>query len=83
MNEVIRVGMLTNWCDSRSLCELFNRMTTDGNYEWIDPYGRRIRMVVNDPEPDYWVVINRPGPQDELLTGGSALGPYESMTFVG
>jgi hypothetical protein len=67
VNEVIRVGMLTNWTEPRSLCELFNRMTTDGNYEWIDPHGRRIRMVADDPEPDYWVVINSPRPQDEPL----------------
>jgi hypothetical protein len=30
MSEFIRVGVLSNWCDARSLCELFNRMTTEG-----------------------------------------------------
>ncbi len=67
--DVIRVRMLCNWCDSRTLCELWNRMTADGNYEWpfCDEDGgrRRIRMVWDDAATDYWVVINRPQPGEE------------------
>jgi hypothetical protein len=67
--EVIRVGMLANWCDSREICELFNRMTSEGNYEWRfdDAAGtpRRLRMVAGDDEDaDYWAVLNAPQAAD-------------------
>lgn len=64
--EPIRVGLLANWCDSRQLCELYNRMTTDGNYEWVfrDLNGatRRLRITWDD-EPDFWAVCNAPPPE--------------------
>jgi hypothetical protein len=67
--DPLRVRMLTNWCDSRTLCELFNRMTTDNRYAWQfrDAHGtqRRIRMTWDDDDPDYWVIINSPQPADE------------------
>jgi GR25 family glycosyltransferase involved in LPS biosynthesis len=66
--EVIRVGMLANWCDSRELCELFNRMTSAGNYEWEfrDAEGapRRLRMVTDAESADCWAVLNAPRPED-------------------
>ncbi len=62
---MIRVRMLANWCSSDELCELFNRMTAEGNYEWrfsdLDGAERRLRITAaDDEEPDYWVVINAP-----------------------
>ena len=60
--DVIQVRMLANWCSSGELRELFNRMTTEGNYEWrfsdLDGAERRLRITAADDEkPDYWVVI--------------------------
>lgn len=63
--DVIRVRLATNWCGSRQLVELFNRMTTAGNYEWrfrdLSGVEQRLRITwAEDPEPDYWVLINGP-----------------------
>jgi hypothetical protein len=68
--DVIRVRMLANWCSSGELRELFNRMTTEGNYEWcfsdLDGAERRLRVTAaDDEEPDYWVVINAPPDESE------------------
>jgi len=64
--DAIRVRLLANWCDARSLCELFNRMSGDGRYGWRfdDALGtpRRLRITWDDPEPDFWAVINGPPP---------------------
>lgn len=66
--DLLRVRMLTNWCDSRTLCELFNRMTTDSQYRWEfrDAQGtqRAIQMTWEDENPDYWVIINGPRAAD-------------------
>ncbi len=67
---MIRVRMLANWCSSSELCELFNRMTTEGNYEWrftdLDGAERRLRITAaDDEEPDCWVVINAPPDESE------------------
>jgi GR25 family glycosyltransferase involved in LPS biosynthesis/tetratricopeptide (TPR) repeat protein/GT2 family glycosyltransferase len=65
----IRVRMLSNWCSPQELCELFNRMTSEGNYEWrfesLDGDEHGLRMTWDDEQPDYWVVINEP-PASEL-----------------
>lgn len=68
--DVIRVRMLANWCSSGELCELFNRMTSQGNYEWrfrdLAGVEHRLRMTsAADEEPDYWVVINAPPASEE------------------
>lgn len=69
--DVVRVRMTCNWCPPRELCELFNRMTTDGNYEWCwtaeDGVPRRLRIVADDGAADFWCVINAPWPGDEKL----------------
>ena len=61
--EPIRVQLLSNWCDSRRLCELFNRMTSAGNYEWVfrDLAGdvQRLRITPED-DADFYAVCNRP-----------------------
>ena len=76
----IRVRMLTDWCDSAHLCELFNRMTSEGNYEWVfrdlDGEIRRLRMTADDADADYWAVINRPPPEDE-----SRIDPSRTVVF--
>jgi hypothetical protein len=64
-DRVIRVRLIANWCSSRQLCELFNRMTTEGNYEWrfrdLAGAERRLRITsADDDEPDYWAIINAP-----------------------
>lgn len=72
--------MLSNWCESQALRELFNRMTSHNDYEWqfMDAGGsrRRIRIVSDDDEPDYWVVMNRPAPADER-----AIDPARTVVF--
>jgi hypothetical protein len=72
--------MLTNWCDSWELCELFNRMTSEGNYEWVfrdlDGETRRLRMTADDDEPDFWAVINSPPPGEE-----SRIDPSRTVVF--
>ena len=69
--DLISVRLLANWCDSRTLCDLFNRMTTDGRYEWRfdDMQGapRRLRIIWDDDEPDYWAVVNAPPPGEPVL----------------
>lgn len=59
----ILVRLVANWCDSRHLCELFNAMTSDGNYEWAfrDLAGTPRRMRITwDESPDFWAVCNAP-----------------------
>lgn len=60
----IRVQLLANWCSSTELCELFNPMTSAGNYEWefrgLDGELRRLRITDSDDDPDFWAVINAP-----------------------
>lgn len=48
-----RVLLLCNWCDSKTLCNLWNKMS-QGNYFW-----NNIRIVWEEP-CDYYVVINAP-----------------------
>lgn len=76
MSDVVRVSLLTSWTDPTSLTELYNRMTTRGSYEWDDDRtGLRLRLVVDDPSPDVWVVLNRPPPSHDPL-------PDPSRTIV-
>lgn len=52
--KYIRVLMLCNWCDSQTLCNLWNKMSK-GNYTWND-----IKIVWQDTNIDYYCVINCP-----------------------
>jgi len=78
--DLISVRLLANWCDSRTLCDLFNRMTTDGRYEWRfdDMQGapRRLRISWDDDDPDYWAVLNAPPPGEPV-----ALDPARTVVF--
>lgn len=57
INEIgvpkIKIKLLCNWCSSSELSSLWNKMSK-GNYTW-----NNIVLVLNDDEPDYWVVINK------------------------
>lgn len=52
-DKTIRVLLLCNWCSSKTLCDIWNKMSK-GNYRWND-----IEIVWNEP-CDYYVVINCP-----------------------
>lgn len=69
-SEPIRARLLANWCGSAELCELFNRMSSAGNYEWefidLDGVPRRLRITDSDDDPDFWVVLNAPPPGEEV-----------------
>lgn len=52
-DSITKVMMLCNWCESKTLCDTWNKMTK-GNYTW-----NNIRMVWEEP-CDYYVVINCP-----------------------
>ena len=56
---MIRVQILTNWCDSRQIADQWNKMS-QGNYTW-----NNIRIVWSG-NVDYYVVIN--GTQVELTS---------------
>ena len=47
----IRLLLLCNWCDSKTLCDNWNRMSK-GDYTW-----NNIRIVWEEPA-DYYVIIN-------------------------
>ncbi|MDX6581027.1 MAG: hypothetical protein QOI10_211 [Solirubrobacterales bacterium] len=76
--EVIRVRPLSWWSDSRGLCELFNSMTPQGNYEWpfTDLAGRpwRMRLVDDDAATDFWAVFS--------ATGAEQADPDPARTVV-
>ena len=49
-----KVFLLCNWCTSKELCDLWNKMSKEGNYSW-----NNIKIV--DKEPcDYYCIINQP-----------------------
>jgi GR25 family glycosyltransferase involved in LPS biosynthesis/tetratricopeptide (TPR) repeat protein len=79
--QALRVRMLSHWCAEAELRELWNRMTTDGDYEWrfrgLDETERCLRLVGDDDEdPDHWVVLNAPPPGHE-----SRLDPARTVVF--
>ena len=49
----IRLLLLCNWCDSKNLCDFWNKMSK-GDYTW-----NNIHIVYEEPA-DYYVVINSP-----------------------
>tara|TARA_B110000259_G_scaffold49886_1_gene58553 strand:+ start:22783 stop:23859 length:1077 start_codon:yes stop_codon:yes gene_type:complete len=51
--HLYKVMLTCNWCDSRTLCELWNKMSK-GDYTW-----NNIKIVWEEP-CDYYVVINKP-----------------------
>lgn len=53
INNKIRVLLYCNWCDSKTLCNIWNKMSK-GDYTW-----NNIQIVWEEPA-DYYVVINCP-----------------------
>ena len=49
---VTRVKLLGDWCDSETLCRLWNKMT-QGAFRWND-----IEVTWRDEDVDYYAVIN-------------------------
>ena len=66
--ELIRVQPLSWWTDSARLCELLNRMTPHGNYEWpfTDSAGQHRRLRLVTEEPDRWAIFSAPPAGSEL-----------------
>jgi hypothetical protein len=56
-NNVVRVKLLCNWCNSENIVRLWNKMSK-GNCRW-----NNICIVDSDPV-DYYVIINSPWPND-------------------
>jgi hypothetical protein len=52
----IRVLLMSSWCPSQQLIDIWNRMSEDGQYCW-----KNIRIVAQEP-CDYYCIINRPFP---------------------
>jgi len=50
---LIRVRLMCNWCSSKELCDMWNKMSK-GDYTWGN-----IRVVWEEPE-DYVVIVNCP-----------------------
>ena len=57
----IRVFLLCNWCSSKDLCDIWNKMSK-GNYCW-----NNIKIVWEEP-CDYYCVINQPPSNLEINT---------------
>lgn len=49
-----RVKMICNWCNSKLLCDDWNRMS-QGNYRWND-----IEITDSDIDIDFYVIVNKP-----------------------
>jgi hypothetical protein len=52
-DKIYKVLLTCNWCDSKTLCDTWNKMSK-GNYTW-----NNIQIVWEEP-CDYYVVINKP-----------------------
>lgn len=51
--KFIRVKMICNWVDSKTLCDEWNNMT-QGNYKW-----NNIELTWEDYNIDYYIIINK------------------------
>lgn len=59
--SLIHVKLLCNWTDTESLTEVWNKMSM-GNYQW-----NNIRLVTDNKEPDYYVIINAAPPSEKYI----------------
>ena len=53
-SDKIRIKMICNWTDSKSLCDEWNNMTK-GDYTW-----NNIKLTWEDNNIDYYIIINKP-----------------------
>jgi GR25 family glycosyltransferase involved in LPS biosynthesis len=57
-NDNIRIKMICNWTDSKTLCDEWNWMSK-GDYRWDN-----IQITWEDSDIDFYVIINKPKPGD-------------------
>jgi hypothetical protein len=57
-NNNIRIKMICNWTDSKTLCDEWNWMSK-GDYRWDN-----IQITWEDTNIDFYVIINKPKPED-------------------
>lgn len=50
----LRILLTCNWSDSKQICDLWNRMSKNGDYSWDN-----IKIVWEEP-CDYYCIINKP-----------------------
>ena len=55
----IRLLLLCNWCDSKNLCDFWNKMSK-GDYTWNNI------CVVSEEPADYYCIINKPSDDYEI-----------------
>jgi len=72
-NHTIRVKMLCNWMDSKSLCDQWNWMS-QGNYRW-----NNIEITWEDAGVDYYVIINKPRGEDYYVKSKTIVYQMEPM----
>lgn len=58
VNTKIRIKMICNWTDSKTLCDEWNWMSK-GDYKW-----NNLEITWEDTDIDYYVIINKPKPGD-------------------
>lgn len=57
-DKIYRIKMICNWTDSKTLCDEWNWMSK-GDYKWDN-----IEITWEDSDIDYYVIINKPKPED-------------------
>ena len=53
-NNLRRIRLECNWTDSKTLCNLWNKMSKNNNFQWDNI------QIVSDGDFDYTVIINMP-----------------------
>ena len=74
-NNNIRVKMICNWTDSKSLCDEWNWMSK-GNYKWDD-----IEITWEDSNVDFYVIINKPKPGDFYIPEKTIIYQMEPQCY--
>jgi hypothetical protein len=58
--EVIRVKLLCNWTSTKDITKQWSKMSQDqGRWNNI--------QLVTDETPDYWIIVNRPPPNEHFI----------------
>lgn len=62
----VLIKLLCNWCNSEELSKIWNKMSKDGKYRWFSDSPNNFTIEITwTKEPDLYVIINRPRPQDK------------------
>jgi len=59
--KIIRVRVTCNWCESKKLCEHWNKMSENGEGKWKD-----VQLVYENP-CDFLVVVNKPFTDEDII----------------